>query len=82
MQPALSQMLEENPESLIRKKDLFDKLRLIELEISNLDQASKSKALYNRKVDATINLQSVGSASSSGSTTSKTYNERNIVLPE
>ena len=64
-------MLEENPGSLIRRRNLLEELRVTELEISNLDQASKSGTLCVRLADATIDGQVPSSSSSSGGLTSK-----------
>ena len=79
-QPALSQMLEENPGSLIRRRNLLEELRVTELEISNLDQASKSGTLCVRLADATIDGQVPSSSSSSGGLTSKDSYQANVVF--
>jgi hypothetical protein len=75
MQPALSQMLEEDPESLIRKKDLQEELSVVELQISNMDQGGKVRVLQSREADADVvgDVQAQGSSSSSETTISKCH---------
>ena len=74
-------MLEEDPGSLIRKKDLQEELSVIELQISNIDQKGKTKMLQSREADAdvAIDLQAHGSSSSSVNTISK-YHGKNLVI--
>lgn len=66
-------MLEEDPGSLIRKKDLLEELSVIELQISNIDQGGKARVLSSREADAdvAIGLQAQGSSSSSVNSISK-----------
>lgn len=77
----LSQMLEEDPGSLIRKKDLQEELNVIELQISNIDQGGKVRVPQSREADAAVAVavQAEGSSSSSATTISK-YHENNLVI--
>ena len=78
MQPALSQMLEEDPGSLTRKKDLQEELSVIELQISNTDQGGKVRVLQSRETDAAVavDVQAQGSSSSSVNIISKYHGEK------
>lgn len=69
-------MLEENPGSLIRRNDIQEELRIIELKINNLSISSKSKVLNNRKVDDILPAQAMSSPSTSGIEISKNSHER------
>ena len=69
-------MLEENPGSLVRRNDIQEELRIIELKINNLNISSKSKVLNNRQVDDILPAQAMSSPSTSGIEISKNSYER------
>jgi hypothetical protein len=74
-------MLEKDPGSLIRKRDLQEELSVIELQISNMDQGGKVRELQSREADAAVavTVQAQGSSSSSATTISK-YHWNNLVI--
>jgi hypothetical protein len=78
MQPALSQMLEEDPGYLIHKKE---ELSVVELQICNMNQGGKERALQSREADADVagDVHAQGSSSSSATTIS-TCHGKNLVI--
>lgn len=73
-------MLEENPGSLIRRNDLQEELRIIELKVNNLNLLSKSQVLNNRQVDDILPAHAPSPPSTSGIEISKNVMREFLIL--